>query len=379
MKYNKGFAPVLIVLIVVGALAIGGGAYYVGKNKGEDKKIGESLNIENENNNKEAESINQVNKNVEKKSTKTQVNINAGYKVDYPADWYVKSSDTKISSNGNYGYNAFVIQNTKDAVLPGSDFSMKINGSRIDVSVDTNMNYLNYEEFIKDPKTDLPKSAKEERIANLEMINIGGKTLQGLNAFRKSTTGGSYVFIYNKKQYSIGIVSGSESQFIKDKKIFDDMVSSFKFIDSEESSITKNDVINQPAYLKSVYVKNGKNYIDVDYIQMFATLEEEKKAAVEDGFCDNIATCNVYNNGYKRNSNPLIRTFEVSLAVIINVYGEYNQYLNNGNLNSSNSLMTFNQLKEYKEKSENYKQYIHYIVLDVKDNKVIKIIEPYQE
>lgn len=38
MKYNKGFAPVLIVLIVLGALVVGGGAYYLGKNKVKDNK-----------------------------------------------------------------------------------------------------------------------------------------------------------------------------------------------------------------------------------------------------------------------------------------------------------------------------------------------------
>ncbi len=32
MKYNKGFAPVLIALIVTGVLAAGGGIYYLAKN-----------------------------------------------------------------------------------------------------------------------------------------------------------------------------------------------------------------------------------------------------------------------------------------------------------------------------------------------------------
>ena len=36
MKYNKGFAPVVILLIILGVLAIGGVAYYAGKN---DSKI----------------------------------------------------------------------------------------------------------------------------------------------------------------------------------------------------------------------------------------------------------------------------------------------------------------------------------------------------
>lgn len=144
----------------------------------------------------------------------------------------------------------------------------------------------------------------------------------------------------------------------------------------KEESLTEKDVINQPAYLKSAYVKNGKNYIDVDYIQMFKTSDERIKAMVEDGECLNIKDCYDFPNGYKRNSNPLIRTFEVESNVLINVYGEYNQYLNNGDLNSLKSLITFNQLKDFLNKQGDYEQYI---LLDIKNGKVVKIVEPYQE
>lgn len=39
MKYNKGFAPLVIVAIVVGFLAVGSGAYLLGKNQNEKVKI----------------------------------------------------------------------------------------------------------------------------------------------------------------------------------------------------------------------------------------------------------------------------------------------------------------------------------------------------
>lgn len=373
MKYNRGFAPLILVAIIVGALVIGGGAYYLGKSKGEDKKVGENVNVENQgtDNSENTKGVDQVNKNIEKKGIKTQVNANAGYQVEYPSDWYVKSSDTTISG----GHNSFNILNTKDAVLPGSDFTLKANGSYINISVNTNMNYSNYEEFIKDPKTDLPKLAKDERIANLKIINIGGKTLQGLNSFKNGISGGSYVFIYNKKLFDIGISSGSEEQFTKDKKVFEDMVSSFKFLDSEESSVTKNDVTNQPAYLKSVYVKDGKNYIDVDYVQMFATSDERIKAMIEDKVCLNAKDCYDFPNGYKRNANPLIRTFEVSSSVLINVYGMVGNTLFNSNTieNPSISLSKFSSTISQKNIKNDY------VKIDVKDGKVVKIVEPYQE
>jgi hypothetical protein len=53
MKYNKGFAPILIVLIVLCTLVVGGGAYYLGKTSSSYNKeinIKESnLAVENQN------------------------------------------------------------------------------------------------------------------------------------------------------------------------------------------------------------------------------------------------------------------------------------------------------------------------------------------
>lgn len=46
MKYNKGFAPVLIAIIIAGALVIGGGAYYLGTKKNvENKQVIKNPNI----------------------------------------------------------------------------------------------------------------------------------------------------------------------------------------------------------------------------------------------------------------------------------------------------------------------------------------------
>ena len=47
MKNNKGFAPIIIALIIAGALVVGGGVYWLGKNKGEDKKIVDNQGIDN--------------------------------------------------------------------------------------------------------------------------------------------------------------------------------------------------------------------------------------------------------------------------------------------------------------------------------------------
>lgn len=276
MKYNKGFAPILITLLVLGALIIGGGAYYMGKSKEEDKKIEVNPNIDDT-----VVDTEQTSNSVEKNGVKTHINLNAGYQVSYPSDWYIKNSDTAMSTSG---YNSFVIQNRKNAVRSGSDFSLETDGSYISIGVNSNMNYSNYEEFIKDPKTDLPKSAKEARLAKLKMINIGGKTLQvfGGEWDGKTLPGDSYDFVYNKKLYSLGFGSGSKEQYYKDKKIFEDMVSSFKFLDSEESAISEN--ISTPLFIKSVYKKDGKWWADVDYVTKVSPLEHMTKK-INDGLC----------------------------------------------------------------------------------------------
>jgi len=40
MKNNKGFAPIVIVLVIIAILVVGGIAYYVGKNNSTPQNIG---------------------------------------------------------------------------------------------------------------------------------------------------------------------------------------------------------------------------------------------------------------------------------------------------------------------------------------------------
>ncbi|MFA6077181.1 MAG: IPT/TIG domain-containing protein [Candidatus Paceibacterota bacterium] len=44
MKYNKGFAPVLILIVVLGVLAVGGGAYFVGKSSAPKNEVSDNSN-----------------------------------------------------------------------------------------------------------------------------------------------------------------------------------------------------------------------------------------------------------------------------------------------------------------------------------------------
>lgn len=44
MKYNKGFAPILVLIIVLGALAVGGVAYFAGKSSAPKNEVTDNSN-----------------------------------------------------------------------------------------------------------------------------------------------------------------------------------------------------------------------------------------------------------------------------------------------------------------------------------------------
>lgn len=79
----------------------------------------------------------------------------------------------------------------------------------------------------------------------------------------------------------------------------------------------------QIGYIKSVYDKNGKRYLDIDYIQWFSG-EDAIQEAIKDTSCsrEKIYDCVAsLNNGfYIKNQNPQIRIFEISSVVQIRAF-----------------------------------------------------------
>ncbi len=144
-----------------------------------------------------------------------------------------------------------------------------------------------------------------------------------------------------------------------------------------ENNITanSNNVLNQPAYLINAYTKNNKNYIDVDYIQILSGMAS-LQAQVADGSCPNVNDCYDFPNGYKQNTNPLIRTFEVSPNVVI--MSSWDPYPNTNQI-------TFQQFKNSQswdliQTNPPFQPAKGpYIRIDVQNNLVVKITRPYQE
>lgn len=90
-------------------------------------------------------------------------------------------------------------------------------------------------------------------------------------------------------------------------------------VDSQESSTAAD---SQTGYIDSVYQRNGKRYLKVDYVQ-FLTGEEAVQAAVEDTGCvrDQVysgdCSPSLNNDYYIRNQNDKIRTLEIAKDAVI--------------------------------------------------------------
>lgn len=161
-------------------------------------------------------------------------------------------------------------------------------------------------------------------------------------------------------------------------------------IDAEMPTVEK-DITNQPVYLIAAYSKNGKNFIDVDYVEWLHG-EASIKAQIEDGQCPSASECYDYPNGYKRNRNPQIRTFETSSKAIIEVNGEIAAKLNEINQTNLGDpygrklLISFSEFEKAVSKTKLYLDYSSpfkeprvFITIKIEDNLVTNITEPFQE
>lgn len=148
---------------------------------------------------------------------------------------------------------------------------------------------------------------------------------------------------------------------------------------SDNSSAAGSDSIEFPAnterqmgYIKKVYTKGGKNYLDIDYIQ-WLTGDAAEKAMREDGKCPRAGECIVYDGYYIRNQNPLIRTFEISpdAAITMQTY----------NIETTGQIqaqsITFSQFSQiWNGNARPNLKNVPYIV-EICNNQIVKINEQY--
>lgn len=124
-------------------------------------------------------------------------------------------------------------------------------------------------------------------------------------------------------------------------------------------------------YIKKIYAKNGKNYLDIDYIQWLYGQEAEK-AMREDGRCPKSGECIVYDDYYIRNQNPLIRTFEIApdVAIKMQTFNSENEGLVAGR------AISLETLKSALNSDKQHYQYVPFI-LELSNQQIYKITEQY--
>lgn len=384
MSKNKGIIGIgLILAIVLGIVVVGGGAFYLGTKKNiENKEVVENPNVENQGDNNSIS------------DWQTYKDIEAGYELKYPSDWHMETGVVRTD------YPAPIIKKFKEFSISSEKVERRDGdgeGREIIPEGKTSLHvgYFTVSAF-QYPKSmtgslkdlinkgmDAPQDLKDAKIKNITNINIGGinKEVSVSSGFISLTfINGDILYIidyngtyYNKSNNPFGSDPETYNKYLP---LFTKVLESFKFLDSEESSITKNDVTNQPAYIKAVYTKDGKNYIDVDYVQWIVC-----SANIGESGCE---------NGYEIvNDNPLIRTFLVSDNVVIKMqtFSHQTSGLDKGNYNW-NEIVSLQKFKgiidgsirplEY-QGSSTYTSYFKQLPysITVKDNIVTEITERY--
>ncbi len=149
-------------------------------------------------------------------------------------------------------------------------------------------------------------------------------------------------------QPNIGYLSfhyGSNEDLVnQDKDVLNayrEIISTFKFLHQAAPTITLKTEINL-GYIKKVYVKDGKSYIDVDYVQWVDDATQPNHFRIS-------------------NTNPLIRTFEVASSALIGVI-DYQ----NGDM--AMSKVDFSDLSDLTYNLYN---------IEIQNGKVVRIVERY--
>jgi len=131
----------------------------------------------------------------------------------------------------------------------------------------------------------------------------------------------------------------------------------------------------QIGYIKKIYAKSGKKYLNIDYIQWLSG-DVAEKAMREDGECPKTGECIVYDDYYIRNQNPLIRTFEISpdVKVVMQTYG-----VEQTGIVGDNQEITLDQFENIFSSGSEPNSHLKdspYIV-EISNQQIVKITEQY--
>lgn len=209
---QKGISSLLLIVIIVGILAIGGVLAYQYYWQASEEEIEEETSTD------------------ETADWKVYRNEEIGYEVKYPKDWYVKEeyrSECKFEDCLEYLY----IENIEEKVIVAGEGPFTENGSYFKIVILKAENISSIEEWIE--KGDIPDRVKQERLDFIITLEIGGIEIKAWKG--TGSADGGIEFIKDGRFYRIHYISGSQEQFDKDLDIFKQMLSTFRFIEKEET------------------------------------------------------------------------------------------------------------------------------------------------
>lgn len=149
-----------------------------------------------------------------------------------------------------------------------------------------------------------------------------------------------------------------------------------------ESATAEADVMNQPAYLVTVFAKEERYYVTLDYVVWFRG-EGQREAMQEDGRCSP-DDCYVFPNGYKRNKNPMLRTLPIAPNATIELRGvlsmQGKSYPNIANVSPGELLRLGAQVEVMALLPDSsFAKSKSFVIVDIASGQVTKLVEPYQE
>lgn len=246
-------------------------------------------------------------------------NTSAGFSIKYPSEWSLVKKPYEDPEPLFSNKNSFTPLNTPDEI-------------RMSISAySPNSSVCQSADGCEAPFNKFYAMQPNEKTAGQkgEITKISNLLVDSMPAIKyKNQIGDSaYNLIYEIKSKNyyifINIFTNNKDNQDNNMSLFDQILSTFKFTGSGAS--TGEQIQNGKAmgFIKNVYAKSGKNYIDIDIVKWMNGLEGSK-ACYEDGQCKEVKclTEECLPNGYYiRNSDSSILTLEVSTTAIIEDLG----------------------------------------------------------
>lgn len=302
-------------------------------------------------------------------------NEKVGFSFKYPQSWKIEDSLKAEAGNVN-------IFNSQD---PYDGSRLRPEVMKAQILRTFNASISSKKQYIDNLVKNNDESDPHLNISRSSIVSVSNEA--GLDIFKFTGGVGSFDYVIPLKS------DFSEVLYIivwnPDPKI-EKVIGSLKPLEGITVNNKEPDVTTQPVYVVDTFSRDGKNYLELDYIEWFRGTSSIQ-AQVEDGGCPIVEECRSFPNGYKRNNNPQLRTLEILPSAPIVSDGSLVYYLskldssNFPNPNARGLSISFHDLDLAVSIADGFpyespfKEPKAFVLVDVNNGVVTKLVEPYQE